>query len=45
MNNFKINDDDKKFWIAFYDRDAMNIPIEIFAMDVILLQNCKPLYS
>ena len=47
---YKINDDDDKFWVAFYDRDAMNIPIAfnanvIFTMDVVLLQNRKLLYS
>ena len=47
---YKINDDDDMFWVAFYDRDAMNIPVAfnanvIFTMDVVLLQNRKLLYS
>ena len=47
---YKINDDDDMFWVAFYDRDAMNIPIAFnanvtFTMDVVLLQNRKLLYS
>ena len=47
---YKINDDDDMFWVAFYDRDAMNIPIAfnanvIFTMDAVLLQNRKLIYT
>lgn len=44
---YKINE---IFWVAFYDRDAMNIPIGfnanvIFTMDIVLLQNRKLIYT
>lgn len=47
---FKINDDDDKFWIEFYDRNEINVPVAfndfvMFTMDVVFLQNRKLLYS
>lgn len=47
---YKINDNDDKFWIEFYDRNEINIPIAfndfvMFTMDVVFLQNRKLLYS
>ena len=47
---YKINDDDNKFWIEFYDKNEIKIPIAInnnviFTMDVVFLQNRKLIYS
>ena len=47
---YKINDDDDKFWIEFYDRNEITVPVAfndfvMFTMDVVFLQNRKLLYS
>ncbi|KAK8882383.1 hypothetical protein M9Y10_045025 [Tritrichomonas musculus] len=47
---YKINDNDDKFWVEFYDRNEINVPIAfndfvMFTMDVVFLQNRKLLYS
>ncbi|KAK8890483.1 hypothetical protein M9Y10_035259 [Tritrichomonas musculus] len=47
---FKINDDDDKFWIEFYDRNEIDVPVSfndfvMFTMDVVFLQNRKLLYN
>ena len=47
---FKINDDDDKFWIEFYDRNEITVPVAfndyvMFTMDVVFLQNRKLLYN
>ena len=47
---YKLLDKDDTFWIEFYDRDEIKIPIAIndnavFTMDVVFLQNRKLLYS
>ena len=47
---YKINDDNDMFWIEFYDRDELKVPVAfnsnvIFTMDVVFLQNRKLLYS
>ena len=47
---YKINDDDDKFWIEFYDRCNLKIPLSFndkvtFTMDMVFLQNRKLLYS
>ena len=46
---YKLNDDDK-FWIEFYDKNEVKIPLAIndnvvFTMDMVFLQNRKLLYS
>ena len=47
---YKINDDDDKFWIEFYDRNEIDVPVAfndfvMFSIDVVFLQNRKLLYS
>lgn len=47
---YKLNDDDDKFWIEFFDKNEIKIPIAIndnvvFTMDMVFLQNRKLLYS
>ena len=47
---YKLNDNDETFWIEFYDRDDLNVPVSFndnvtFVMDMVFLQNRKLLYS
>ena len=47
---YKINDNDDNFWIEFYDRNEISVPVAfndyvMFTMDVVFLQNRKLLYS
>lgn len=47
---YKLLDNDDKFWIEFYDRNEIDVPVSfndfvIFTMDVVFLQNRKLLYS
>lgn len=47
---YKLNDNEDKFWVEFYDRNEIEIPVAfndfvMFTMDVVFLQNRKLLYS
>lgn len=47
---YKLNSNDDKFWIGFYDRDVVNIPIAfnssvVFTIDMVFLQNRKLIYD
>ena len=47
---YKLNDNDDTFWIEFYDKNEINVPIAInknvtFTIDMVFLQNRKLLYS
>lgn len=47
---YKLLDNDDKFWIEFYDRNEIDVPVMfndfvVFTMDVVFLQNRKLLYS
>lgn len=47
---YKLNDNDDKFWIEFYDKNEIKIPITlndnvVFTIDMVFLQNRKLLYS
>ena len=47
---YKLNDHGDSFWIEFYDRNEIDVPLAInsnvvFTMDVVFLQNRKLLYS
>ena len=47
---YKLLDNDDKFWIEFYDRNEIDVPVTfndfvMFTMDVVFLQNRKLLYS
>lgn len=46
---YKLNDNDDKFWIEFYDRNEIDVPVKFndfvtFTMEVVFLQNRKLLY-
>lgn len=46
---YKINDNDDKLWIEFYDLNGINVPVTfndfaMFTMEVVFLQNHKLLY-
>ena len=48
QNDYDDNDD--KFWIEFYDRNEIDIPVAfndfvMFTLDIVFLQNHKLLYS
>ena len=47
---YKLNHSDETFWIEFYDKNEIKIPLPIndnvvFTMDMVFLQNRKLLYS
>ena len=47
---YKVNDNNDRFYIEFYDRDNVNLPLTfndnlVFTMDMVFLQNRKLLYS
>ena len=47
---YKLLDNDDKFWIEFYDRNEIDVPVTfndfvMFTMDVVFLQNRKLLYN
>ena len=47
---YKIKDNDDMFWIEFYDKNEIDVPVAfndfvMFTMDVVFLQNRKLLYS
>ena len=47
---YKLNDNDDTFWIEFYDKNEIKIPLAInnnvvFTIDMVFLQNRKLLYS
>ncbi|KAK8875784.1 hypothetical protein M9Y10_005959 [Tritrichomonas musculus] len=47
---YKVNDNNDRFYIEFYDRDNVNLPLTfndnlVFTIDMVLLQNRKLIYS
>ena len=46
----KLNDNDDKFWIDFYDRNEITVPVSfndhlVFTIDMVFLQNRKLIYT
>ena len=47
---YKLNDNDDKFWIEFYDRNEITVPVSfndhlVFTIDMVFLQNRKLIYT
>ena len=47
---YKVNDNNDRFYIEFYDRDNVNLPLTfndnlVFTIDMVFLQNRKLIYS